>query len=104
MEDGVSGRIFTQGGTDNFCNRRFVSLWFSVYSGLLRAFSASAFCKRREGDGGDEGHVVVNLGVAFGEGADCGQVVFLELVGQKAEPPAEDHHMSGRECEQPSVP
>ena len=28
----------------------------------------------RDGDGGDEGHVAVNLGVAFGEGADCGQI------------------------------
>ena len=41
--------------------------------------------------------MAVNLGVAFGEGADCGQVDFLELVGQQAEPPAEQHHVSGGE-------
>ncbi len=43
--------------------------------------------------------MAINLGVAFGEGADCGQVVFLELVGQEAEPPAEHHHASGGECD-----
>ena len=41
--------------------------------------------------------MAVNFGVAFGEGADCGQVVFLELVSQQAEPPAEQHHVSGGE-------
>jgi len=59
--------------------------------------AASALGNGGDGDGGDEGHVAVNLGVAFGEGADCGQVVFLELVGQQAEPPAEQHHVSGGE-------
>ena len=43
--------------------------------------------------------MAVNIGVAFGEGADCGQVVFLELVSQQAEPPAEQHHVSGGERE-----
>src|SRR5260370_1121347 len=36
---------------------------------------------------------------AFWQNADCGQVVFLELVGQVAEPPAEHHHVSGGERE-----
>ena len=62
--------------------------------GLFRAFPAffsligSALGNGGDGDGGDKWHVAVNLGVAFGEGADCGQVVFLELVSQQAEPPA----------------
>ena len=43
--------------------------------------------------------MAVNLGVAFGEGANGGQVVFLELVGQEAEPPAEQHHVGGGEGE-----
>ena len=41
----------------------------------------------------------LRYGVAFGQDADCGQVVFLELVGQMAEPPAEQHHVSGGEGE-----
>ena len=71
--------------------------------GLCHAFPAffslivSSVGNGRDGDGGDKGHVAVNLGVAFGEGADCGQVVFLELVSQQAEPPAEQHHVSGGE-------
>ncbi len=40
--------------------------------------------------------MAVNFGV-FGEGADCGKVVFLELVRQQAEPPAEQYHVSGGE-------
>ena len=59
----------------------------------------SALGNGRDGDGGDKVHVAVNLGVAFGEGADCGQVIFLELVSQQAEPPAEQHHVGGGERE-----
>ena len=47
--------------------------------------------------------MAVNLGVAFGEGTDGGQVVFLELVGQEAEPPAEHHHVGGGEGERESL-
>ena len=32
---------------------------------------------------------------AFGQGAHRGQFVFAERVGQGAEPPAENHHVSG---------
>lgn len=35
------------------------------------------------------------LGVAFGQDADGDEVVFLEPVGQMAEPPAQGHHVSG---------
>ena len=49
--------------------------------------------------GGDEGFGAVHFGVAFGEDADCSQVIFLELVGQVGEPPAEHHHLSGGERE-----
>lgn len=59
----------------------------------------SSVLNLRDFDGGDEGHVAVNFGEAFGQDADCGQVVFLELVGQVAEPPAEHHHVSGGERE-----
>ena len=43
--------------------------------------------------------MAVEVGVAFGQDADGGQVVFLELVGQQAEPPAENHHVGGGEGE-----
>jgi len=36
---------------------------------------------RRDGDGGDEGLIAVQLGEAFGQGAHGGQLVFAELVG-----------------------
>jgi hypothetical protein len=69
----------------------------------LRGFCASMrgdfFINGCDGDGGDEGHVTVNFGEAFGEDTDGGQVVFLELVGEMAEPPAEHHHISGGERE-----
>ncbi len=45
----------------------------------------------------------VNIGVTFGEGAHGGQVVFLELVGQQAEPPAEHHHVSGGKGERENL-
>lgn len=43
--------------------------------------------------------MAVEIGVAFGEGAHDGQIVFLELVGRVAELPAEDHHVGGGEGE-----
>jgi len=61
---------------------------------LFRVVSGFFGINGRDGDGGDEGHVAVNLGVAFGEGADGGQVVFLQLVGQQAEPPAQNRHVN----------
>ena len=67
--------------------------------GLFRAVSGFFSVNGGDGDGGDEGRVAVHVGVAFGEGAHGGQVVFLELVGQQAEPPAENHHVSGGEGE-----
>ena len=46
------------------------------------------FVNGRDGDGGDEGHVADGFGVAFGQDADGGQVVFLELNGlMKGEEP-----------------
>ncbi len=58
------------------------------------------FCiNGRDGDGGDEGHVADGLGVALGQDADGGEVVFLKPVGQVAEPPAQDHHIGGGERE-----
>jgi len=43
--------------------------------------------------------MAVNIGEAFGQDADRGQVVFLELIGQDPESPAERHHISGGERE-----
>jgi len=57
------------------------------------------FINGRDGDGGDEGHVANGFGVAFGQDADGGEIVFLKPVGQVAEPPAQDHHVSGGEGE-----
>ena len=52
------------------------------------------FRDRRDGDGGDEGREAFQLGVALGQDADGGQVIFTELLGQVPEPPAKDHHVS----------
>ena len=41
--------------------------------------------------------VALQFGVALGQDADGGEVVFLELVGQCAEPPAEHLHVGGGE-------
>lgn len=57
------------------------------------------FINGRDGDGGDERHVADGFGVAFGQDADGGEVVFLKPVGQVAEPPAQDHHVGGGERE-----
>jgi len=67
--------------------------------GLFRGVSGFFGLNGRDGDGGDKGRVAVNVGVAFGEGAHGGQVIFLQLVGQQAEPPAEHHHIGGGERE-----
>ena len=63
--------------------------------GLFRAVSGFFSVNGGDGDGGDEGRVAVHVSVAFRQGAHGGQVVFLELVGQQAEPPAQDHHVGG---------
>lgn len=57
----------------------------------------SSFAEGRDGDGGDGGRGAVELAVAFGQDADGGQVILLELVGEQAEPPAEHHHVGGGE-------
>jgi len=49
-------------------------------SGLFRLIRHWLF-NRRDGDGGDEGLIAVQLGEAFGQGAHGGQLVFAELVG-----------------------
>ena len=53
------------------------------------------FINGRGGDGGDESRMADGFGVAFGQDADGGEAVFLKLVGQMAEPPAEHDHVSG---------
>jgi len=68
---------------------------------LLRGFCASwrgvFFINGRDADEGDIGLVALQFGVAFGQDADGGEVVFLELVGQGAEPPSEHLHVGGGE-------
>ena len=54
---------------------------FRPISGLFRLIRHWLF-NRRDGDGGDEGLIAVQLGEAFGQGAHGGQLVFAELVGQ----------------------
>ena len=54
-----------------------------AYSGLFQAFSAfsrSSLGNGGDADEGDVGLVALQFGVAFGQDADGGQVVFLELV------------------------
>ena len=73
-----------------------------AYSGLFQAFSAfsrSSLGNGRDADEGDIGLVALQFGEAFGQDADGGEVVFLELVGQCAEAPAEHLHVGGGEGE-----
>ena len=49
--------------------------------------------------GGDERLVTVELGVAFWQDVDRGEVVFAQAVGEATEPPAQNHHVSGGERE-----
>ncbi len=58
---------------------------------------ASPFAGGGDADEGDVGLVALQFGVAFGQDADGGEVVFLEPVGQGAEPPAEQLHVGGGE-------
>ena len=67
--------------------------------GLFRVVPVFSGINGRDGDGGDEGLVAVEIGVAFWQDVDGGEVIFAELVGQQAEPPAENHHVGGGEGE-----
>ena len=67
--------------------------------GLFRVVPGFSGINGRDGDGGDEGLVAVEVGVAFGQDVDGGEVIFAELVGQEGEPPAEQHHVSGEESQ-----
>src|ERR1700677_1184438 len=49
----------------------------------------------RDFDGGDEGGGAFEFGVAFGDDADGGEFVIAEVVGEEAEPPAQDDDIGG---------
>ena len=49
----------------------------------------------RDFDGGDEGDGAFEFGVAFGEDAEGGELVFAEFIGEEAEPPAQDDDIGG---------
>ena len=49
----------------------------------------------RDGDGHDLRLGAVEIGVAGGAAAHGGQRVIAQMIGQRAEPPACDHHVGG---------
>jgi hypothetical protein len=50
-------------------------------------------------DGDDEGSAAVEIGIAFGQRVDRGEVVFAEQISQPTETPAQNHHVGGEEGE-----
>lgn len=50
-------------------------------------------------DGCNERSGAVEIGIAFRQDVDRGEVVFAEQIGQPAEPPAQNHYVSGGEGE-----
>ena len=74
---------------------RFSREWSNLVFGLFRAVPVFSGVNGRDGDGDDEGLAAVEIGVAFGQDVDSGEVIFAELVGEDAEPPAQHHHVSG---------
>ncbi len=69
---------------DNSSTERCVSL-----RGVCASLRGCFFINGRDADEGDVGLVALQFAVAFGQDADGGEVVFLELIGQGPEPPAE---------------
>ncbi len=51
----------------------------------------------------DRRSISIEVGVAFGQDVDRGPVILAVLVGQDAEPSAEDPHTSGGEGEQAAL-
>ena len=68
----------------------------SLIFGLFRVVPVFFSVNGSDGDRGDEGRVAVHVGVAFGQDVDGGEVIFAELVGQQAEPPAQQKDLSER--------
>jgi hypothetical protein len=58
-----------------------------------------ASADRGDGDGSNEGFDALKIGIAFGRHVDRGEVIVAEQIAQTAEPPAENHHVGGREGE-----
>jgi len=57
----------------------------------------SSFADRLDFDGGDKRLVAVEVAVAFGEGADGGEFIFTQIIGNAIEPPPQDDHVGGGE-------
>jgi len=74
---------------------RFSREWSNLIFGLFRVVPVFSGINGGDGDGGDGGLVAVEIGVAFGQDVDGGEVIFAELVGEEAEAPAENHHVGG---------
>jgi hypothetical protein len=53
------------------------------------------FGNRRNFDGRDEGRVAFQIGVTFWQDANGGELVIPKVVGDKAEPPAENDDIGG---------
>jgi hypothetical protein len=64
---------------DAFNRARFI-LRKPLIFGLFRVVPGFFGINGRDGDGGDEGLVAVEIGVAFGQDVDGGEVIFAELV------------------------
>ncbi len=69
------------------------ALRFRFFASLL--WVRSAFVKRRDDDGSDEGSGSVEIGIASGQDVNRGKIVFAEQIGQPTKTPAQDHHVSG---------
>lgn len=57
----------------------------------------SSFADRLDFDGGDKRLVAVEVAVAFGEGADGGEFIFTQIIGNATEPPPQNDHVGGGE-------
>ncbi len=92
---------FAQGDVLNLYERRFChKSWtgiFSVQNGINFEHGISSFADRLDFDGGDKRLVAVEVAVAFGEGADGGEFIFTQIIGNAPEPPPQDDHVGGGE-------
>lgn len=57
----------------------------------------SSFADRLDFDGGDKRLVAVEVAVAFGEGADGGEFILTQIIGNATEPPPQNDHVGGGE-------
>ena len=70
---------------------------FLSSNGINFEHGISSFADRLDFDGGDKRLVAVEVAVAFGEGADGGEFIFTQIIGNATEPPPQDDHIGGGE-------